>query len=264
MPSVSTEGGTVHYEAVGSGLPVLLIHGYTQSWDTWHTTMQAFEDRYRLYAIDLWGFGSSDKTSQDSFKVTDFIDLIPRFMDALGISSIPIMGHSMGGTTALGVAIRYPERVEKVAVVGSPIIGKSLSLYLKLMGFRPFAQVMLLGENKPLMRAFMKLWSANVSPEAADQFYTHYVRNMTYSLDSFSESINSLRKTDLRPELAAIDIPALGIFGDKDVIVNPDQAKVFAQHLPHGQVRMIDGAGHFVMWDKPAEFNEAFIEFMEL
>ncbi len=264
MPSVYTEGGTIHYEVVGSGPPILLIHGYTQSWDTWHSTMQAFEDRYRLYAIDLWGFGASEKISRDSFKVPDFIDLIPQFMDSLGITSIPIMGHSMGGTTALGVAMKYPERVEKVAVVGSPIIGKSLSLFLKMMAFRPFARIMLLGERKPLMRAFMRLWSGNVSPEAADQFYNHYVRNMTYSLDSFSESINSLRKTDLTPDLHKITHPAMGVFGDKDVIVDPDQADVFAKFLPHGKLVMVEGAGHFVMWDKPEIFNRAFIEFMEM
>ncbi|NDJ53297.1 MAG: alpha/beta hydrolase [Chloroflexi bacterium] len=137
MPSLVTGQGQVHYEVIGSGPPVILIHGWTQAWNTWRLTIETFQNQYRMYAPDLWGFGESDKDRRESFNVGDFIELIPQFMDALGIVKVPIMGHSMGGTTALGVTLKYPDRVRKVGVVGSPINGKSLSLFLKLAG-RPF------------------------------------------------------------------------------------------------------------------------------
>ncbi len=264
MPQIVTDHGLVHYEAVGSGPPVILIHGYTQSWDTWRSTIETFERHYRMYAPDLWGFGLSDKERRTSFKVADFIDLIPQFMDSLGLTRVALMGHSMGGTTALGVALKYPDRVRKVAVVGSPIVGSSLSPFLKLMAVRAFANVMLLGETKPLMRAFIRLWSYLVSPTAPDEFYNRYIGNMRYSLDSFVESIDSLRRVDLRPQLGQLSIPAMGIYGTRDVIVNPNQEQVFRRYVPHGRAYLIKGAGHFVMWDNPAEFNQAFQEFMEM
>ena len=136
MPSIFTDQGDVHYEVIGSGPPVILLHGWTQAWNTWRSTLETFQGQYRMYAPDLWGFGESEKR-RESFEVSDFVELIPQFMDGLGILKVPIMGHSMGGTTALGVALRYPERVKKVGVVGSPIHGNSLSLFLKLASSQP-------------------------------------------------------------------------------------------------------------------------------
>jgi len=264
VPTAITPQGAVHYEAEGNGPPVILIHGYTQSWDTWRSTIEQYADRYRMYAPDLWGFGLSEKERRTSFKVSDFIDLIPQLMEKLGMGRVAIMGHSMGGTTALGVAIKYPELVSKVAVVGSPIVGSSLSPFLKLMAVRSFAHLMLMGESKPLLRAFIRVWSYAVSRQNPDMFYKHFVANMKYSNESFVESIDSLRRVDLRSRLPGIQVPALGVFGSRDVIVNPNQARVFSECLPDAQLQVIDGAGHFPMWDTPRQFFEAFEKFMEM
>src|SRR5262249_12001281 len=159
----------LHYEVIGSGPPVILIHGWTQAWNTWRSTLETFQNRYRMYAPDLWGFGESTK-ARESFEVSDFIELIPQFMDALGIIKVPIMGHSMGGTTALGVALKYPDRVKKVAVVGSPIDGRSLSLFLKMAGQPIVARLMLMGDA-PVLRTFIRLWSPFVSRPQPNLFY---------------------------------------------------------------------------------------------
>lgn len=263
MPSIVTDQGIVHYEVIGSGPPVILIHGYTQSWNTWRSTIETFSKRYRMYAPDLWGFGESDKERRETFGVPDFIELIPQFMDALGIIKVPIMGHSMGGSTALGVALKYPERVRKVAVVGSPIVGTSLSPFLQLMSIRSIANIMLSGENAPLMRTFMRAWSYFVSRPHPDMFYNIFVGNMKYSLDSFVESIASLRQVDFRSDLSELKMPALGVYGARDVIVSPRQEKVFKQYIPHGETIWLPRAGHFAMWDTPQEFYDAFEYFME-
>ena len=92
MPSIVLDAGDVHYEVIGSGPPVILIHGWTQAWNTWRTTLESFEGQYRMYAPDLWGFGESEKLIRESFEVEDFIDLIPEFMDKLGIGKVPHNG----------------------------------------------------------------------------------------------------------------------------------------------------------------------------
>lgn len=263
MPSIITGQGIVHYEVIGSGPPVILIHGYTQSWNTWRSTIEHFGKRYRMYAPDLWGFGDSDKERRTSFQVTDFVELIPQFMDALGMIKVPIMGHSMGGTTALGVALKYPERVKKVAVVGSPIKGTSLSPFLQLMSIRMVANLMLSGPNQPLMRSFIRAWSYFVSRPNPDLFYNMFVGNAKYSLDSFVQSIASLRAVDLRADIPQIRMPALGVFGARDVIVHPNQEKLFKKLIPNSQTIWLPKAGHFPMWDTPETFYEAVEYFME-
>ena len=93
---------------------------------------------YRTYALDFWGFGESGK-KRETYAVQDFVSLVDQFMEQLGIANAPLVGHSMGGTVSLSVAIKYPQRVSKVVVVGSPIVGSSLALPLKLAGYRPIA-----------------------------------------------------------------------------------------------------------------------------
>ena len=154
--------------------------------------------------------------------------------------------------------------MRKVGVVGSPIDGRSLSFFLKLAGTRTVANAMLMGDA-PLLRTFLRLWSPFVSRPNPQLFYQMTIDNASgFSVDSFFSSIDSLRRTDLRGELGALTIPAMGIYGKRDVVVNPNQIKLFRELLPHGRAVMIEEAGHFVMWDTPKAFAEAFQEFMDM
>lgn len=251
----------VHYEVVGSGPPVILLHGWLGSWDTWRSTIETFEGQYRLYTPELWGFGESGK-KREKFEVRDFVELIPQFMDSLGIVSAPVVGHSMGGTTALGVALDHPERVKKVAVVGSPINGTSLSLLLKFAGNRFIARVV--RASTRLFALGMRVYSYFVSRQQPDLFYRMTVQNASLTtLESFFTSIASLHHTDLTPRLHGITMPAMGVYGARDVIVNPRQHRVFEQYIPHGKVVYIKEAGHFPMLDTPERFNAALREFLQ-
>lgn len=128
MSSIVTEQGLLHYESVGRGQPIILLHGWINSWDVWRDSMIALanQGRYRVYALDFWGFGDSAKGTNNasaSFQITSYVEMVHQFMDSLGIQSAPVAGHSMGGTVALQLALTYPDRIKKVAVVGSPVIG---------------------------------------------------------------------------------------------------------------------------------------------
>ena len=117
MALLVTEQGVVHYETYGRGRPVLLLHGWLGSWALWRKTIEELGKEFRTYAIDFWGFGESGDQAVD-FSVDNFILLVNQFMDRLGIVKAPLVGHSMGGTVSLGSAIRYPEKVVKVIVIG--------------------------------------------------------------------------------------------------------------------------------------------------
>ncbi len=85
----------------------------------------------RARFLGIWGIGKK----QPTFEVHDFVSMVDQFMDRLGIVRAPLVGHSMGGSVSLSVTIQYPERVSKVVVIGSPIVGSSLALLLKLAGY---------------------------------------------------------------------------------------------------------------------------------
>jgi pimeloyl-ACP methyl ester carboxylesterase len=214
---------------------------------------------YRTYALDFWGFGESGK-KLNSYAVQDFVSLVDQFMDRLGISCAPLVGHSMGGTVSLSVAIRYPQRVSKVVVVGSPIVGSSLALPLKLAGRRPIAVIL-----------FNMMWAFRLGLRVAapaicrdPRFPIMMDKDLSKTtVESFLLSIASLRRTDLRPSLSQVRIPAMGMFGEKDIIVHPDQWKPMLEGIPHTQIEHFEKAGHFIMLDDPDPFIHKLKDFLE-
>ena len=140
MACLTTDKGIVHYQVYGRGRPVILLHGWLGSWDLWQETMAFLGSRYRTYALDFWGFGESGK-KLDTYEISEFVGLVDQFMEHLGIDSAPVIGHSMGGTVSLSLALEFPHRVKKVTIIGSPVDGKSLSFILKLAGYRPIAEL---------------------------------------------------------------------------------------------------------------------------
>jgi pimeloyl-ACP methyl ester carboxylesterase len=259
VSSITTDQGIVHYEVYGRGRPVILLHGWLGSWGVWQETMGYLGQHYRTYALDFWGFGESGK-KRDSYKVTEFVDLVDQFMDRLGIVQAPLVGHSMGGTVSLSVAIKYPERVKQVTVIGSPIYGSSLAILLKLAAIRPIAFVVhnLMWALKIGIRLYGPLVTRDRRwPDMMDRDLSRT------TLESFLQSIASLQRTDLRPFLSQIEIPTMGMYGHKDVIVHPGQWKPLQEGVPHTRVERLRGSGHFPMLDEPAVFMATLKDFLD-
>ena len=260
MSSIVTQQGIVHYESFGQGAPVILLHGWLGSWGLWQPTMEALGGRYRCYALDFWGFGESGK-KRASYDVTDFMELVKQFMDALGIEAAPIIGHSMGGTTALGTAIRYPERVRRVCVIGSPIVGTSLSVFLQLAGVPWIGS---LARGLPgVLKAALRLCAPLITRHPA-RWYPMIERDLSQTtVASFFSSIGSLAQTDLRPQLGALHMPVAGVYGLRDVIVQPRQHAVLQAGVPQARLTTMAGSGHFPMLDEPALYLDHVQAFLE-
>jgi pimeloyl-ACP methyl ester carboxylesterase len=258
VSSITTDQGIVHYEVFGHGRPVILLHGWLGSWGLWQETMASMGRQYRTYALDFWGFGESGK-KRATYAVGDFVSLVDQFMEQLGIPSAPLVGHSMGGTVSLSVAMQYPERVQKVVVVGSPIVGSSLSFLLKLFGQRLVAYVV-----------YHNLWGLRLGFRLLAPFYCKDRRwyammdrdLSSTTLESFLLSIASLRKTDLRPRLGSVKAPVMGMYGDKDIVVHPKQWQPLQEGIPQARIERFTTAGHFIMLDEPGLFMDTLRDFL--
>ena len=262
MTILVTEQGPVHYETFGRGRPVLLLHGWLGSWALWRNTIEILGKEFRTYALDFWGFGerTSGGDRAVNFSVDNFMIQVNEFMNRLGIVKAPLVGHSMGGTVSLGAAIRYPERVVKVIVVGSPVVGSSLNLILKASGYKGFASV--IWTTPALLRLFLRGYSYFMAKDGRrlGDMITADVSKIT--VDSFFESIGTLRQTDLRPRLNEINMPVLGIYGKHDIIVNPNQGTVLKQYAPQSKIAWFEGSNHFPMMDEPDRFHQTVGEFL--
>lgn len=259
MGSIVTSQGIVHYETQGSGPPVILLHGWLGSWAYWLDTMKALEGQYRTYALDFWGFGESGKP-RSGYNVVDFVSLVDQFMDRMGIPSAPLVGHSMGGTVALMVAMAHPQRASKIAVVGSPIDGRSLSFPLRMAGRKPIAYMVWHTPN--LLRWGIRTFSPLLAQDWR-RWYEMILRDLSSTtLEAFLTSIRSLRLTDLRSRLGEVRVPTLGFYGQKDLIVNPRQGEVLLCGVPSADLVSLDRCGHFPMLDAPQVFNGRLKQFL--
>ena len=267
MPSIITQQGLLHYEALGRGKPLIFLHGWLGSYRIWRESLLHFSKQYRCYTIDLSGFGESGEREvapteedRDTYKVENFVDMVAEFMDHMGMDKVPLIGHSMGGTTSLRFAIKYPRRVKGVAVIGSPIDGESLAPMLKLAG-RPLNAKVLFAFF-PVFRWFMRaFYSKQISSDPDfPAIMDEDLQSLT--LQSFLWSINDLRSVNLVETLKIVRVPVLGMYGDKDIIVDPYEWQTLLMGTDNAQIARFPDAGHFIMLDNPERYRQELTEFL--
>ncbi|GAB4308107.1 MAG: alpha/beta hydrolase [Phototrophicales bacterium] len=259
MPTLVTGQGIVHYETYGRGRPVLLLHGWLGSWALWRDTIEILGREFKTYALDFFGFGES-VDRQQNFTVNNYVESVKQFMDRLGIVKAPLIGHSMGGTVSLAVSVRYPEKVVKTTVIGSPIQGNSLNLLLKLSGFKGIARI--IWTTPTLLKLFMRAYGYYIAKDGRRVGKMLVEDVSKISSDSFFQSIGTLRQTDLRDQIGVLQMPVLGIYGKKDRIVDPKQHLVLKQYLPSSRIAWFEGSGHFPMMDEPDRFHDTVRDFL--
>lgn len=255
MSIVVIDNQVVHYEVFGRGKPVLFLHGWLGSWRYWFPTMEVVAGHFRTYSFDFWGFGDSRrKRTQESIQA--YSEQVIRFLDALGIDRVMLVGHSMGGMVALKTAIDHPGRIQRVVTVGAPIDGDSLSWLLKLTD-RPFLADTF--ARTPLLRRYLfRFFLGQTNDPAVKEVIDDSVKS---SADTLRYAISSMWRTDLRPELPRLRVPALIVHGERDEIVNPNQLDLFA-NVPLAEIFPMPRSRHFPFLDEPATFNEALLRFL--
>src|SRR5579859_6398941 len=122
MSAITIDNDLVHYEVLGRGRPVILIHGWLGSWRYWIPAMQhlSLSNKYRIYALDLWGFGDSQKNST-RYGLTSQVALLQQFMEKLGIEKAAIVGHALGAAIAIEFAQKYPKSAPKIMLISVPL-----------------------------------------------------------------------------------------------------------------------------------------------
>lgn len=226
---------------------MLFLHGWLGSWRYWMPTMEAISDKYRTYALDLWGFGDSDK-SKPRYEVSDYVTLVNNFTDNMGIREAPIIGHALGATIALEYAVRYPDRAKKVMVVSLPITSDSISRKLLDLG-------------RSSMMAKM-LWWRQITHKEVQQ---ESEKTADGAIDT---SVQSVAQLDVhgRIEIIAqsVDAMLLAVYGEKDDMIDP--APTRALNGTWANVRPIGLADskHFPMLEQAAKFNRLLQDFLEI
>ena len=243
MSATVINGGLVHYEAFGRGRPIIFIHGWLGSWRYWMRTMEALSSDYRAYALDLWGFGDSDK-SQERYSVSDYTNLLSDFMEGMGIVQASLVGHALGATVALRFSILYPDSVYRLATVSLPITPAAIS-----------GRLLEFAGNSPLAKMF---WWRQITHKEVQQESEKIADNV------ISLSVQSVAEVDTQTLLQQVSHLTLAVYGEKDNVVDP--VPVRALNSTRANVRTIGLAEskHFPMLEETNKFNRLLKDFLEV
>ncbi|HYO82089.1 MAG TPA: alpha/beta fold hydrolase [Bryobacteraceae bacterium] len=235
---VQVEGTPVRLAVAGRGDPVVLIHGLAGSWNWWRRNISALSEHRTVYLVDLPGFGAM-RTCGPGFSLAEAPAWMRAVLKTLRLARPSIVAHSMGGAIALALAATWPDEVDRL-VLAAPAVGLPRKTVLSNVG--PF-----LGAMRHVHPAFYStlLWDA-----------------IRAGPTTVLRAANSLVTMETVADLAQVRSPALLIWGQRDNLVPLTVGQTLAALLPSARLQVLEGAGHVVMFDRPAAFNQTVLDFL--
>ena len=257
---LETARGTVGFEEAGSGLPVILLHGFPHDRTLWSAQLAVPPAGVRLIALDLPGFGESESAQVPS--LDHWADWVAAALDALGIERAVIGGLSMGGYLAFALWRRHPQRVQGLVLADTRAGADTLEGQEK----RVAMQAQVLKEGPGAIAAAMLPGMVGKTTRAERPRAVEYLDAMMRraSVEAIHDALDALRtRPDSTPTLATIHVPTLVICGDEDVLTPVKESEAMLSAIPDAQLAIIPGAGHASCVEHPAAFNALLSGFLQ-
>jgi pimeloyl-ACP methyl ester carboxylesterase len=270
---IETANGTLQVLDEGNpgGTPIVLVHCYTCSMNWWDDLAPLLTQDHRVIRVDLLGHGGSEKPG-GGYSIEDQASAVAEALAQLGVGGATVVGHSLGGTVAIALAVLSPQLASKVVIIDQapddsfedlslseraghwPLIGPALS---RLTRIAPDSVI-----RSQYDRAFAPDFSVSAGFENPDQVVDD-LREMTYTaFDQASDAEGDY--TDEEPldeRLAAAGTSLLVIFGSEDQTYDADESLARYEAIPGVQTELIEGAGHSPNVEKPGEVAPLILAF---
>jgi pimeloyl-ACP methyl ester carboxylesterase len=283
-PGQRREGGhpvqfcTIHgyrraFVCVGKGPALLLIHGIGDSSDTWRPVLDQLARHHTIVAPDLLGHGRSEKPRAD-YSVAAYANGMRDLLSVLEIDRATVIGHSLGGGVAGQFAYQFPERCERLVLVGSGGVGRSVSPFLRLAAVPGIEALMPLFGVPPVRMA------GRVAADVLRRFSTALGRDAEELLAVFDALPDtSARRAILRTLRSGVDwrgqvitmldraylaegLPTLLVWGRHDAVIPLGHGRLAHAAMPGSEFEIFDDAGHFPHHADPERFAELVSDFI--
>lgn len=248
----------VRYADLGSGEPVLLIHGLGGSIESWTNNIEELAKVMRVVAIDLPGFGQSDKP-KISYTIKFYRDFIVDFLKQLQIERTSIVGSSLGGHVAAETAISHPALVKKLVLVspagalprsfkGSPALRRYVKV-LEAKSVQDVKKALYAIDNKPVDDSYAKAVLEKISMSGAKEAFLSALRG-------------SARAPRLTNRLHKIKAPTLLLWGKEDIMIPIKYIEPFVKKMKNCRIMMLEECGHRPHAERPELFNRIVADFL--
>lgn len=260
---IMVNGRTLHYETFGSGRPLVLIHGFAGSTYTWRKIIPLLSDNFTIYALDLPGFGLSDKSPDAGYDLHSQARAVVDFTNALKVHGMTLVGHSMGGVIAAIAAELNAGAVDRAVILDAGFYhGGPPELFKKL--FFPFDVIMARTFYTKSVRSKSLATSYYDTSLLTDSVIEHYLRpaRTPHAADALVKMLRTASNESYDGIAAAITVPTLLIWGRQDAVIPLSDAYRLEREIRDVQLVIIDRAGHMVQEEKPQEVARAIRQFL--
>jgi 2-hydroxymuconate-semialdehyde hydrolase len=256
--SIVANGITTNYHDVGSGSPVLLIHGSgpgVSAWANWRLTIPALAEGRRVIAPDMVGFGFSERPTGVRYKLDTWVAQAVGLLDALQIERTDLVGNSFGGGLALALAIRHPTRVRRLVLMGSAGVSFPLTPGLDAVwGYQPSITNMrklldVFAYDRSLMSDELAelRYKASIQPGFQEAFESMFPAPRQNGVESLAS-----REQDIR----ALPHETLVIHGREDQVLPLSNSLTLAQWITRSQLHVFGRCGHWTQIEHAARFAQ--------
>ena len=256
-------GERLHYLTCGEGEPLVLLHGRGNAGALFAPIFAPLAEQRRVIALDLPGWGLSDKppftghSPQDALRF--WMDGVTALLDHLGLGAVDLLGHSMGGFTALNLALDHPERVRRLLLTDSGGLNRTIPLDLRLyFWLKPERLHRWLGRDGMARLLAMEYPGRQVARDEAFEF-TWQVTTQRDVIPSGAQAFDRLVDLggvhlNLLDRLIGLQPPTLLLWGERDRIIPYADALRARKLLRQGRLVVFTGCGHSPFAERPADF----------
>jgi pimeloyl-ACP methyl ester carboxylesterase len=240
-----------------SGIPMLLLHGFTDSWHSFEPVLPHLPASIHAFALTQRGHGDADRPSH-GYRTRDFALDLAHFMDAVGLEAAILVGHSMGATHAQRFAIDHPERTLGL------VLAASFATYRGNPVLVEFWESAVSQLQDPIDPAFVREFQASTLAQAIPQPFLDFVVEESLKVPArvWREAFEGFLEDDFADELDAIEAPTLVLWGDRDALVpRRDQDLVLAA-ISDATLIVYEDTGHAVHWERPGRVAADLLAFV--
>lgn len=247
---IEINGYKINYEVKGEGKNVIILHGWLASLETMKPIAKHLQKRFKVYNVDVIGFGKSD-LPKEPFHTDDFGNFLNDFIHALKIENPILIGHSNGGRTILNYAGRQLGKINKIVLIDSAGIKpkRKLSYYIKVYTFKVLKKIL------PNTKATQK-----IREKVLGRFGSTDYKN---SPEVLRKTMSNIVNEDMKEILPNIQAPTLLIWGTNDTATPMRDAKIMEKLIPNAGLVTYEGAGHFSYLDRLPNFLVVLDEFFK-
>ncbi len=241
------KGLKINYKTLGEGRPLLILHGWGSRSDNWQKVGELLANNgVKVIIPDLPGFGQSDKP-QTSWNLDEYCDFVEEFVKNLGLERFSLSGHSFGGALAVKCGLKFPEKIDKLFLVGAACFRRK-AFRKKL--FYIIAKIFKVFSFLPFYSSIRKA------------FYKFIVRKSDYSYaDGIMKDVYlKIIKQDLLDVLSRIQISTIIIWGEKDKIKKIKEARLIKEKIQNSKLEIISDVGHSPHLETPGKLAEIISE----